>query len=159
MGTTARTTLLLDLIPYGGHKHAIKALGHTYIVALPYVMFALVMIMIGFCVLLQATLTNSAAVGSLIGGCLLLLSIYFLKVWVWADRTLGATLKMMVNKRKPSEEDETIMRVSNRSTGIADARRFAAPAHASRRNRSGLYRPRIAPIGRAFETEDSLTDG
>lgn len=140
VGTTARTALLLNLIPYGGHKTAIRAWGHMYVVVLPYVMFAIILIMIGLSVMLQATLTSSAAVGSSIGVSLLLLSAAFFKVWVWADVVLGETLEAMVIKRQPKEGEAKANQASIRPNGVVAARRRAAPVHGSSRGRGGPLR-------------------
>lgn len=99
VGTTARTSFLLDLIPYGGHKDAIKAWGHVHIVVLPYLMFALIVLLVVSCITLQATLTSCAVVGFSTGCFVVGLGAIFTLSWIRADRVLGVTLTSMVTKQ------------------------------------------------------------
>lgn len=99
VGTTARTSFLMDLIPYGGHKDAIRAWGHIHIVVLPYLMFALIVLLVVSCITLQATLTSRAAVGLSTGCFVVGLGAIFTFSWIRADRVLHVTLTSMVNKQ------------------------------------------------------------
>lgn len=99
VGTTARTSFLMDLIPYGGHKDAIRAWGHVHIVVLPYLMFALIVLLVVSCITLQATLTSRAVVGLSTGCFVIGLGAIFTFSWIRADRVLGVTLTSMVTKQ------------------------------------------------------------
>lgn len=100
MGTTARISFLLDLIPYGGHKTAIKEWGHVYVIVLPYIMFGVIVSLMFACVLIQATLTSNAVVGSAIGLFVVGLGFVFAVSLVQVDRVLGTTLTSMVADAK-----------------------------------------------------------
>ena len=96
VGTTARTSFLLDLIPHGGHKNAIRAWGHVHMVVLPYLMFAVIVILVFLCIVLQATLTSSAVVGWFTGCFIIGFGVFFTMSWIRADRVLGTTLASMM---------------------------------------------------------------
>lgn len=93
VGTTTRTYLLLDMIPLGGHRAMIRRLTHFYIVGLPYFLFGVILVLIGFSIALQATLNNGVLAGSLVGGFLLILTLLFIWYWVWADKQLMKALE------------------------------------------------------------------
>lgn len=107
MGTTARIYLMLDFIPYGGHKDVLKKLGHFYVVGLPYGLFGAVLILIALCIALQVTLTNNAIVGCIMGSVLIFLSIVFACSWIWADRKLCVVLKLCLSNMNPQSIHST----------------------------------------------------
>ena len=96
VGSTARTYILMDLIPHGGHKRAIRMWGHFYLIGLPYLTFGGILILIALCIALQVTLTNNKPTGVTVGCIIVALSLVFSVMWIWADAKFGETLKSML---------------------------------------------------------------
>ena len=97
VGSTARTYILMDLIPRGGHKRAIQMWGHFYLVGLPYLTFGGILVLVALSIALQITLTNNTSVGVTVGFIIVALSLAFSAMWIWADAKLGETLKSMLS--------------------------------------------------------------
>lgn len=66
---------------------------HFYIVGLPYFLFGVILVLIGFSIALQATLNNGIFAGSFVGGFLLILTFIFIYLWIRADKKLMKTLE------------------------------------------------------------------
>ena len=65
-------------------------------VVLPYLMFAVIVILVFLCIVLQATLTSSAVVGWFTGCFIIGFGVIFTVSWIRADRVLGTTLASMI---------------------------------------------------------------